>query len=112
MDMISYTQQHRNFQQSTYQDHITLLSECLLMAGAIKRHNEDAALMLGDNAARAMVEEMRTLMEGADGLLSVLSFEQDLDSFEALELRMVWNKLRYIVASTYQGQYFTSNNYN
>ena len=112
MDMISNIPQQHTFQPVSFDEQIALVSECLLMAGAIKRHNEDAAVVLGDNSTLAVVEDMVRVMEGADELLAELSEEQPLNAFEGQELQLVWNKLRHLVAATYQGSYFSNSLYN
>ncbi len=112
MDMISNIPQQHTFQPISFNEQIALVSECLLMAGAIKRHNEDAALVFGENSTLAVVEDMVRVIDGADELLSELSEEHPLNAFEAQELSLVWNKLRHLVAATYQGSYFTSSSYN
>lgn len=109
MDMISATfkQQPQYF---SHQDQIHCVSDCLLMARAIKRHNEDAALMLSSSEALTRVDEMNQIIDGAGGLLVALEGESTLNNFQTDELTMVWNKLSYLVMKTYQGPYFQSSN--
>lgn len=98
-------------QSISCQDQVELISECLLMAGAIKRHNEDAALLMGDTYALVDTTDMKRVIDGADSLLVDVVNDGPLNAFDLHELTMVWNKLRYMVTSTYQGEYFSSRNY-
>ena len=112
MDMISDLMPQENIQLHSLQDQVNLVSECLLMAGAIKRHNEDAAIIVGDVDARLLADDMHKIIDGADGLLEDLENNQQLNSMQAEEIIMVWNKLRHIVSLTYQGRYFFNQGYN
>lgn len=82
-----------------------------LWPGAIKRHHEDA-VVLGDSRSLTVAAEMQQVMEGADALLAELCGNNPLNASDASELRMVWNKLRHLVAATYQGSYFSNTLYN
>ncbi|ARN74639.1 hypothetical protein [Oceanicoccus sagamiensis] len=112
MDMISNIPQQHTFQPISFDEQVALVSECLLMAGAIKRHNEDAAIVFGDESTLDVVDDMARVMDGADELLAELTEEKPLNAFEAQELQLVWNKLRHLVAATYQGSYFSNSLYN
>ena len=114
MNMINNTHlqdQQDSFQPILFQDQIPLVSECLLMAGAIKRHHEDA-VVLGDSRSLIVAAEMQQVMEGADALLAELFENSPVNASDAGELSMVWNKLRHLVAATYQGNYFSNTLYN
>ena len=108
MDVTANIHTGPQIQLSSLQDQVDLISECLLMAGAIKRHNEDAAMILGDVHATAIARDMSRVIDGADGLLTELDSNSPLNAFEAEELKMVWNKLRHLVSATYQGEYFST----
>jgi hypothetical protein len=81
---------------------LELLSSCLLMAGALKRHNEDAAVVLDDGFFQEEAEDLARVMSGADRLFTSLSQGCDLDPIEENELNMMWNKLRHQVSEIYQ----------
>ena len=78
-----------------------LVSECLLMAGALKRHNEDAALILEDDFFQTEAEDLARVMSGAQCLLATLHKGCDMDPIEENELNMMWNKLRHQVSEAY-----------
>ncbi len=108
MEMIKNVPKRKLTQYISCDVQLELITECLLMAGAIKRHNEDAALLMGDARASSIINDMNRVLEGANNLLAEAKAEKPLNALEWHELRMVWNKLRYFVTSTYQGEYFSS----
>ena len=78
-----------------------LVSKCLLMAGALKRHNEDAALVLEDDFFQTEAEDLARVIVGAERLLATLKTGYDMDPIEENELNMMWNKLRHQISEAY-----------
>lgn len=90
------------FSKTRRERQLQLVSSCLLMAGALKRHNEDAAVVLNDGCFQEEAEDLARVMSGADHLFATLSQGCDLDPIEENELNMMWNKLRHQVSEIYR----------
>ena len=90
------------FSKTRREKQLKLVSSCLLMAGALKRHNEDAALVLGDSGFQHEAEDLARVMAGAENLFSALSHGCNLDPIEDNELNMMWNRLRHQVSGTFR----------
>ena len=78
-----------------------LVSECLLMARALKRHNEDAALILADDFFQNEADDLARVILGSERLLATLEKGCDMDPIEENELNMMWNKLRHQASEVY-----------
>ncbi|WP_101759844.1 hypothetical protein [Oceanicoccus sp. KOV_DT_Chl] len=111
MDMISNTPAQYSSPQFSFSDQVALVSECVLMAGAIKRHYDDALLITDAVENQPLIEEMSQVIEASNELLVDLSDSIPLNSFEVDELKMVWNRLHYLVAITYQGAFIPNAHY-
>jgi hypothetical protein len=81
---------------------LQLVSSCLLMAAALKRHNEDAALLLGDSGFQNEAQDLGRVLAGAESLHAALSHGFDLDPIEENELNMMWNRLRHQVCASFR----------
>lgn len=90
------------FSKARREKQLDLLSDCLRMAGALKRHNEDAAVVLADRYFLEEAEDLARVMSGADHLYTALSHGCDLDPVEENELNMMWNKLRHQISEVYR----------
>ncbi|HEB27571.1 MAG TPA: hypothetical protein ENI05_07315 [Porticoccus sp.] len=105
MDMANTTANRISFRISSPDNHRALISDCVFMAGAIKRHYSDVALMFDDKNARTIVGDMNVLIEGSDALLASLSENDTIEGFLLQELTMLWNKLHHLVTEAFQQVY-------
>ncbi len=81
--------------------HHERVCDCSLMAGAINRHNEDAVVIIQSLETEALTREMERIINGAEQLPGYLTQNEVLTPLESHELRMVWNKLRYLITTTF-----------
>lgn len=88
--------------------YIEQLSDCKLMASALRHYHEQAVQMLSNPRSEFLACEMIKLIAGADSLMRRLQRDSELSQLDTFELKLVWNKLRNILSSTYYGSGFLS----